>query len=165
MAPPKGHPRWGGKKKGTKNRATVRHEQVIRDVFREGSEGSEVAIPPEVLALTPLEIMARVMRARYVAGDHAGALQAAAHAAPYVHARLSISAATITHTTDRSDSELAAEIEALRQRIDRARTASLLPVIEAQAEGLDNGHADLCQATAEKPHRQELDIAEPAEGE
>jgi hypothetical protein len=108
---------------------------LVRDTFQ---FGSEVAIPEEILALTPLQIMARVMHSRYAAGDHAGALSAASAAAPYVHARLSMSEMNIHHTTSkRSDDDIAHEIEALRRRIEAARQAEVAqntPLVEGKVE-------------------------------
>jgi hypothetical protein len=160
MAPPRGHPRWGGKKRGTPNRATVERARLFAEAISELGPAAE-----RLRELSPLDAMLLVLRNRLERGDENGILAAAQAAAPYCHGRLSITDTTVRHVTDRSDTELAAEIEALRQRVERARQASTPPLLEHQAEGLDNGHADLCQATAEKPHRQELDIAEPAEGE
>jgi hypothetical protein len=93
-------------------------------------------IPPEVLAMSPLEIMSRVMHHRYAAGDHLGALVAAQAAAPYVHPRLQMTDVTVRHSAPgKSDEQLALEIEALRRRIEAARAAEAvptLPLIEAQ---------------------------------
>src|SRR5215475_13857020 len=109
MAPPKGHPRWGGRKKGAPTMKQRLQDDAIRAAFR---HGSEIVIPPEVETMSPLEIMAKVMRARYVAGDHLGALMAAQAAAPYVHPRLNASDVTVRHTTaNRSDAEISAEID------------------------------------------------------
>jgi hypothetical protein len=135
MAAPKGHPRWGGRKKGVPSKARRTRDQLVRDTFQ---FGSEVAIPEEILALTPLQIMAKVMHSRYAAGDHAGALSAAACAAPYCHARLSMSEMNIHHSTpNRSDTDIAMEIEGLRRRIEQARVAESPPLIEAQAEAVE----------------------------
>jgi len=74
MAPPRGHPKWGGKKKGTRNKVTRSRDQVVRETFQ---LGGDVAIPEEIRGLTPLEIMSKVMHARWAAGNAAGALIAA----------------------------------------------------------------------------------------
>jgi hypothetical protein len=75
------------------------------------------------------------MRRRIQAGDDAGALAAAAIAAPYVHARLAMSEVRVQHTTaDRSDDEIAREIASLQQRIEAAHRAETPPLIEARAE-------------------------------
>jgi hypothetical protein len=94
---------------------------------------AEVVLPPEVLAMTPLEVMLRAMRQHYGEGDIQAALMAAGMAAPYVHARLSASAVTVHHTTGRSDDDIAHEIEGLRRRIERAQAAEHPPLIEATA--------------------------------
>jgi hypothetical protein len=92
--------------------------------------------PAEVAELSPLEVMRAVMRERFRAGDHAGALIAAQAAAPYVHARLQVSEVTVRRgAASASDAEVAREIEALRRRIEVARaTESTPPLIEARAE-------------------------------
>ena len=78
------------------------------------------------------------MHSRYAVGDHAGALSAAAAAAPYVHARLSATDMTVRHTTaSKSDEQLALEIDALRRRIEAAQAAEVVPntlLIEAKPE-------------------------------
>jgi hypothetical protein len=94
----------------------------------------EVVIPPEIMAMTPLEVMLRAMRQRYGEGDILGALTAAGMAAPYVHARLSASDIRVHHNNpaNRSDTEIAMEIEGLRKRIEAARAVEAVPLIEAQ---------------------------------
>jgi hypothetical protein len=138
-------------------------EDAIRAAFR---HGSDVVMPQEIAAMSPLEIMAKVMHARYLAGDHLGALMAAQAAAPYVHPRLNASDVTVHHTTaSRSDAEISAEIEAIRSRIERAQVATLPPLIEASAEPSNDQHAALRQPTAEMPHRQAADIPMPTEAD
>jgi hypothetical protein len=138
-------------------------EDAIRAAFR---HGSEVVMPPEIETMSPLEIMAKVMRARYVAGDHLGALMAAQAAAPYVHPRLNASDVTVRHTTaSRSDVEISDEIEAIRSRIERAKVATLPPLIEARAEAPETQHAALRPPTAEMPHQQTPDIPMPTEAD
>jgi hypothetical protein len=103
------------------------------------AEAMAAALTPEqVEALSPLEIMRAVMRSRYQRGDEAGALAAAALAAPFMHPRLQVSELTVKHgTAGRSDAEVAREIEALRQRIEVARAAESPPLIEARAEPVE----------------------------
>jgi hypothetical protein len=102
-------------------------------------EAMAAALTPEQVAeLSPLEVMRAVMRRRFQAGDDAGALAAAAVAAPYVHARLQMSEVNIHHTTaNRSDDDIAREIEALRRRIEAAHAAEGPPLIEAQVEPVE----------------------------
>jgi hypothetical protein len=164
MAPPRGHPKWGGKKKGTRN---------INSRVRERERMLQAAIaaaltPEQVAELSPLEVMRTVMRRRIQAGDEAGALAAAAVAAPYVHARLSMSDVRVQHSTaDRSDTEIAREIEALRRRVEAARAAET-PLIEARAlpaaeMPLPPAAADEDRQVVRIPQRQHVDpvAAEP----
>jgi hypothetical protein len=138
-------------------------DDAIRAAFR---HGSEIVIPPEVETMSPLEIMAKVMRARYVAGDHLGALMAAQAAAPYVHPRLNASDVTVRHTTaNRSDAEISAEIDAIRARVERAKVATLPQLIEAKAEAPETQHAALRSPAAEMPHQQTTDIPMPTEAD
>jgi hypothetical protein len=133
MAPPKGHPRWGGRKPGLSNLKLMRREAAL-------SEAIAAALTPEqVEALSPLEIMRSVMRSRYQRGDEAGALAAAALAAPFMHPRLQVSEVTVKHgTAGRSDAEVALEIESLRRRIEAARTIEAIPLtLEARAEPVE----------------------------
>jgi hypothetical protein len=130
MAPPKGHPRSGGRRKGISNIALQRRELALQEAM------AGALTPEQVAELSPLEVMRAVMRERFRAGDHAGALAAAAVAAPYVHARLAMSEVNVHHSTaNRSDAEIAVEIEALRRRIEAARAVEVVPntaLIEAQ---------------------------------
>jgi hypothetical protein len=138
-------------------------QDAIREAFR---YGTDIVMPPEIEAMTPLDVMAKVMRARYLAGDHLGALMAAQAVAPYVHPRLNASDVTVRHeTASRSDTELAAEIEVIRSRIERAKLATLPPMIEARAEAPEPQHAVLRQPTAEMPHQQATDIPMPTKAE
>ncbi len=84
MAAPNGHPRYGGRTKGTLNKATLAKRQAVPNALI-----AEKLTPEEVETLEPLPVMLRVMRSRVLAGDDAGALGAAAACAPYCHARLS----------------------------------------------------------------------------
>jgi hypothetical protein len=115
MAPPKGHPRWGGKQKGTKNVKTTARERLLQQVIA-------AALTPEQAAeLMPLEIMRAVMRDRYRAGDYDGALLAAEKAAPYCHARLTSTEMKVSGSLSfKSDAEIAADILELERRIQLA---------------------------------------------
>ncbi len=77
----KGHPRYGGKQKGSKNKSTLEREQQLVELLVAEQLTSE-----QFALLEPLDTMLRIMRSRYQAGDEIGALQAAAFAAPYRHA-------------------------------------------------------------------------------
>jgi hypothetical protein len=161
MAPPKGHPRWGGRRKGTPSKAVqLRRDEIAQAIRRQRP------VPDEVLQMSPIEVMGRIMRLRYAEGDLIGALAAASSLAPYLHPRLSMNDTTVRHeVANRSDAEIAAEIEAVRARIERAKLASLPPLIEARAEPTNDQHAALRQPTAEMPHRQAPDIPVPVEDE
>ena len=71
--------------------------------------------------LTPLAVMLLVMTARVRASDHAGALEAAAAAAPYMHPRLSSADLRVRNEyAGKSDAEIAAELAALEARFSAA---------------------------------------------
>ena len=66
---------------------------------------------------------------------------AAEKAAPYMHPRLNATDVNVRHSyANKSDAEVAAEIESLRQKIEiaqRQSTAATPPMIEATAEPLE----------------------------
>jgi hypothetical protein len=76
----------------------------------------------EGLRITPLDCMLGVLKIRIEEGDYDGALTAAEKAAPYCHAKLAMSEVRVQHSSDRSDSEIAADIAALRAKLDAARS-------------------------------------------
>jgi hypothetical protein len=161
MAPPKGHPRWGGRRKGTPSKAVQLRRDEIAEVMRR-----QRPVPDEVLQMSPIEVMGRIMRLRYAEGDLTGALAAASSLAPYLHPRLSMNDTTVRHeVANRSDAEIVAEIKAIRARIECAKLASLPPLIEARAEPSNNQHAALRQPTAEMPHQQVPDNPASAEAQ
>jgi hypothetical protein len=87
------------------------------------------------IRIAPLDCMLGVMKVRIDEGDYEGALSAAREAAPYCHAKLAMSEVRVQHSTDRSDSEIAADIAALRAKLDAARSLPTPPVtIDATAE-------------------------------
>jgi hypothetical protein len=71
--------------------------------------------------ISPLDCMMGVMKIRIEAGDYEGALLAAREAAPYCHSKLAMTEVRMKHSTDRSDSDIAADIAALRAKLDAAR--------------------------------------------
>jgi hypothetical protein len=95
--------------------------------------------PEQVADLEPLAVMRAIMRDRFQAGDHVGALAAAMAAAPYCHARLAQTEVSVHHHVHQSDAELAAEIAALEARIAAARALPAPVVIEAEAEVIAAG--------------------------
>jgi hypothetical protein len=89
------------------------------------------------LKLSPLEVMQAVMLLRINKGDYDGALVAAEKAAPYMHAKLNATDVNVRHSyASKSDAEVAAEIELLRQKIAIAQrpSAAVPRLIEATAE-------------------------------
>jgi hypothetical protein len=100
-------------------------------------------------AVTPLDAMLMVLKARLERGDENGILAAAAAAAPYCHARLAQSDVTVRHClADMSDADLVAEIEQLRQMQQQVAAARALPVpkvIEAAVEEPTAGDAEVWQ--------------------
>ena len=117
--PPK-RPRAGGRVKGTPNKKTrLKRQEVINALI------AETLAPDQVELLQPLEVMLRVMRARVLAGDDAGALVAAAACAPYCHARLSSSDLRITNTmAAKTDEERLREAAELEARMAAARVVN-----------------------------------------
>ena len=78
-----------------------------------------------------------MMLLRINRGDYDGALAAAEKAAPYMHPRLNATDVNVRHSyAGKSDAEVAAEIESLRQKIAIAQPHSVAtgPLIEATAE-------------------------------
>lgn len=117
MAAPKGHPRYGGRTRGTLNHATRLRQQALANATI-----AAALTPEQITELTPLEVMRAIMRNRFHAGDYDGALAAAKEAAPYVHAKLSSSDVRLTgELTTKTDAELVAEIAALEGKIAAAR--------------------------------------------
>jgi hypothetical protein len=112
MAPPIGHRRYGGRGKGTPNRATVAKAEAIalaHDVL--GMTADDIA------ALTPLDGMMLVMRWGVETKNPGVVLAAAAAAAPYVHARLTHAEVRVSGSVTLSDEQLRQEIAALESRM------------------------------------------------
>jgi hypothetical protein len=132
----KGHKKLGGRKSGTLNKKTQRRlalEKLSSDELQQ--------IMLAELKLSPLEVMQAVMLLRINRGDYDGALVAAEKAAPYMHPRLNATDVNVRHSyASKSDAEVAAEIESLRQKIEiaqRQSAAAASPMIEATAEPLE----------------------------
>ncbi len=128
----RGHKKLGGRKKGTLNKKTQRRlalEKLSSDELQQ--------IMLAELKLSPLEVMQAVMLLRVNRGDYDGALAAAEKAAPYMHAKLNATDINVRHSyASKSDTEVAAEIELLRQKIAIAQRSSIAAprLIEATAE-------------------------------
>jgi hypothetical protein len=77
-----------------------------------------------------------IMQIRIEQCDFDGALVAAEKAAPYCHAKLNATDINVRHSAgDRTDDQIAAEITALRAKLDAARELLAPPVtIEATVE-------------------------------
>jgi hypothetical protein len=107
MGAPKGHPRYGGRTKGTVNKRT----QHFRD---------EVA----AAACTPLEHMLAVLRDEKADPDRKDRMAAAA--APYIHPRL----ASVEMKVEAEVTHLTAE-----QRVERAEAFAERPVLAGASHG------------------------------
>jgi hypothetical protein len=120
----KGHAKTGGRKKGSPYRKfpkEVKRDPKLMQKLQEFLDDG--------LRVTPLDAMLGVLKIRIEEGDYDGALVAAEKAAPYCHAKLAMSEVRVQHSTDRSDSEIAADIAVLRAKLDAARSLpARLPV-------------------------------------
>jgi hypothetical protein len=103
-----------GRKKGTPNHSTVRRVELLAEV------DEELRRMDDPNAGTPLTVMLRVMRYRLREKDYKSAVEIAALAAPYCHAKLNATDIRVHTATDRSDADIAAEIAALRAKRDAA---------------------------------------------
>jgi hypothetical protein len=124
MAFQKGRLKTGGRRKGDPYRKLdPKLNQKLQQFLDDG------------IRISPLDAMLGVLKIRIEEGDYDGALVAAEKAAPYCHAKLAMSEVRVQHSTDRSDSEIAADIAALRAKLDAARSLPAPPVtIDATAE-------------------------------
>jgi hypothetical protein len=107
----KGRVKTGGRKKG------------IRTKRREEADARVRQLISQEVQFTPLQVMMVCMQARIEVGDYDGALVAAEKAAPYCHAKLAMSEVKVQHSTNRSDSDIAAE------KLDAARSLPAPPII------------------------------------
>src|SRR5215469_15150161 len=115
----KGHQKFGGRRKGgPRRKLDPKLKQRLQEFLDQG------------LRISPLDAMLGVLKIRIEEGDYNGALLAAEKAAPYCHAKLAMSEVRVQHSTERSDSEIAADIAALRAKLEAARSlpAPALPV-------------------------------------
>jgi hypothetical protein len=134
MAPPHGHPRWGGKKKGTRNRQTIQRARMMAEALAPlVAEGK--LLPEDVAQMMPLQVLLLIMRQRVIVEDWHGAVVAAQAAAPYTHAKLTIVDQTVRHVAEPSDAELEAELASLRAKVQQARSPP--PLIEGKVEAED----------------------------
>jgi hypothetical protein len=126
----KGRKKTGGRRKGGPyHRLPEDLRQKFQDFVAAGR------------TVSPLDCMLGVMQVRIDQGEYDLALAAAEKAAPYCHAKLAMSEVRVQHSTDRSDSEIAADIAALRAKLEAARSLPAPPVtIDVTAESI---HVDL----------------------
>jgi len=122
----KGHPRLGGRKKGVPGKRNSRYAEYAKQQQREQEILEAKQAFQDALAgvtnFSPLQVMHAVMLLRISKGDAAGALEAAREAAPYVHAKLNAAEVRVQHSiAQRSDEEVALEIEMLRAKIARSK--------------------------------------------
>jgi hypothetical protein len=125
-----GHPRYGGRKKGTPNRATVERAQILARAYAD-----EWLTDADLSEITPLEALLLVMRRRLAAGDDVGVMAAAVAAAPYCHARLISTELRVRNEYSKlSDQELRAQIAHERQRIAQQMQLAAEWVIDVEPE-------------------------------
>lgn len=86
-----------GRQPGAKNRSTVAREAAASAVLAKASAAMGIG---EIATLSPLDILLLVARTCLAGGDLQGARAAAADAAPYVHARVSVAPAETTIPAD-----------------------------------------------------------------
>jgi hypothetical protein len=119
MPAPKGHQRYGGRAKGTKNKK----DQVRPEVLDAALIKLRAQLPSEIRDMTPLEALVLVMHWAIAAGDRSTILAAVAAAAPYCHTRLASADLRIRDEhAGKTDEQLQAEIEELERRIKAAET-------------------------------------------
>jgi hypothetical protein len=115
-----GHLRYGGRKKGTPNRATVERAQILARAYAD-----EQLTDADLASITPLEAMLLVMRRRLAAGDDPGVMAAAVAAAPYCHAKLISTELRVRNEYIKlSDQELQAQIAEERRLIAQQMAAA-----------------------------------------
>jgi hypothetical protein len=113
----RGHPRYGGRKLGQRNRATIERELAVAEAGARMCEALGLT-ESDVANLMPLDVLLMAMRRSVLDGDKAGAVQAAVAAAPFCHARLSSADIKVHHELgEKSDLELEAEILDLQERL------------------------------------------------
>jgi hypothetical protein len=119
MARPKGSPKYGGRTAGTPNRATQAKAEVIADAM------VALGLVDKQSRLTPLQMVLVIAEARFTAGDHAGALAAAAIALPYCERRLASTDLHVSGQLDTRDPEtVAREIAEVEALMAAARTVN-----------------------------------------
>jgi hypothetical protein len=97
----------GGRKKGSKNKATVEREAGI----------AEITAKAKAEGITPLEVMVGAMREAWGRNDKEAAARFAKDAAPYMHPRL----AAVEHTGKDGKDLIPASKDAARALLDFLR--------------------------------------------
>jgi hypothetical protein len=106
-----GHRKFGGKRKGSRNRVNQIKHAPVEEVF------ARLGVAPERLAeITPLQAMLACMHMALEAGDRAGVLAAASAAGP--HAKLSsVDMKVRGELTEKTTDELRQEIAEIERRM------------------------------------------------
>lgn len=149
MPAPKGHPRYGGRAKGKRNSATLLKEEAQQRALQAAYD--ELQLTPEQIALmTPLESMLICMRWSLAARDRAGIIAAAGAAAPYVHYRLSSSEVRVKHDyAVLSDEQLLIEATALESKMLTITASPSNGDAHSNGDATDDGEADLVETTSD----------------
>jgi hypothetical protein len=127
----KGRAKVGGRKKGTPNKASAQRKAAIAAI-----EETAARLGLQPIEASPLQVMCTVMCLRLQERDYESAVDIAAMAAPYIHARLNATDVSIRHSVaNRSDAEIALEIEALRAKVEQVRALPAPPVIDTVVDG------------------------------
>jgi hypothetical protein len=156
----KGHTKWGGKRKGSVNKKTEARMHLFAD-----TEQALIQLGQDPTHVSPLMVMCSVMCFRLQQKDYKAAVEIAQMAAPYVHAKLNATDVNVRHSlANRSDSEVAAELAAIRAKIEAARTLPAPPIIDAEPVYTALQHADLRQPAGTPSYTETVENieAEPA---
>jgi hypothetical protein len=137
---PKGHPKWGGRAKGTKNHQNGwkahQRQRLIQQLI------DQILDPEHAEQLDPMIVVRTVMRAKLSAGDLDGAAALALQCMPYVHAKLVSAQINVRNELAViSDEELTRRITAERRQLAGRMLELTGPgrVIEVEAEPPQNG--------------------------
>jgi hypothetical protein len=141
-----GHPKLGGRVKGTPNRKDAKKE-LEEKLAMERLLAARLASQEEIklaymnmATMSPLEVLCMGMHLRLHRGDLEGAAQLASAAVPFTSPKLTASDVRVHQSAQRPDSEVAVEIEALRAKVERAQLSQI--TIEATAEPAESVRSD-----------------------
>jgi hypothetical protein len=145
----RGHTKFGGRKKGSRNKATIlrlkaEHEALTKLAQARLASKEEIEMAAaQMHTMSPLEVMLTGMHLKLGRGDIEGATRIAEAAAPYTSAKLMASEVRVQHgIAQRSDAEVAAEIEVLRMKIARSKELPP-PQIEGTAQTVEEQPQDI----------------------